>query len=94
MNDKSLKGERAAESGPVSRRELDRLRARREVPTPTLDYKFGEPSGSVMRKLDVVRARRAHEVESRLRTVEGRAESGFALAGVSGRAKRDFERTR
>lgn len=95
MNEKSFTTGRAANGGgPVSKRELERLRARRECPAPVLDYKLGQSTGNVMRKLDVIRARRAHHIDSRLREVEGRAETDFALAGMAGRAAREFERSR
>jgi hypothetical protein len=91
---KSFREGAADGGGPVSKPELDRLRARRESPAPLLDYRLGEPTGKVMRKLDVIRARRAHHIESRLRESEGRAETDFALAGVAGHAKREFDRSR
>lgn len=93
-DDKTFVGGAAGDGGPVSRRELDRLRERRERPAPVLEYRFGEPTANKTRKLDVIRARRAHHIEGRLREVGGRAESDFALAGVSGRAKREFDRSR
>ena len=80
--------------GPVSKRELDRLRARRDSPALVLEYRLGEPTRNVMRKLDVVRARRAHHVETRLRETDGQAEKDFLRAGLAGRAKHDFERSR
>jgi len=93
VSEKTVTTGRATDGGgPVSKRELERLRARRDSPAPVLEYKLGQSSGNVMRKLDVIRARRAHHIDSRLREVEGRAETDFALAGVSGRAKRDFGR--
>jgi hypothetical protein len=67
---------------------------RRESPAPTLDYKLGEPTSNVMRKLDVLRARRAHHIEGRLREADGRAENDFVFGGMAGRAKQDFDRSR
>jgi hypothetical protein len=93
-DDKSFGSGTAGDGGPVSKRELDRLRERRERPAPVLEYRFGEPTANKVRKLDVIRARRAHHIEGRLREIGGRAETDFALAGVSGRAKREFERSR
>lgn len=96
MNDKKLNGrpDGIAERGPVSKPELARLRARRESLAPVLEYKLGEPTVQRMRKIDVVRARRAHYVEDRLKSIDGQAETDFALDGISGRAKHDFERSR
>lgn len=95
MNEKSVTTGRAADGGgPVTKRELDRLRERRESPALVLDYKLGHSTGHVMRKLDVLRARRAHHIDSRLRDAEGRAETDFALAGMAGRAAHEFERSR
>lgn len=95
MNEKSFTTGGATDGGgPVSKRELDRLRARREVPALVLDYRFGQSTGSVMRKLDVIRARRAHHIEGRLREADGRAETDFALARVAGHAAREFDRSR
>lgn len=94
MKETKSSGKDRTDDGPVSRRELDRLRARRESPALVLDYKLGEPTGNVTRKLDVIRARRAHHIESRLRETDGRAETDFALAGLAGRARREFDRSR
>jgi hypothetical protein len=94
MKETKSPGTDRTDDGPVSKRELDRLRARRDSPAPVLEYKLGQSTGNVMRKLDVIRARRAYHVESRLRETEGRAETDFALAGIAGRARREFDRSR
>ena len=81
-------------NGPVSRSELERLRTRRGTPAPVLEYKLGEPTQPKLRRLDQLRSERERYVESRLREIEGHVENEFACAGMSGRAKFDFERSR
>jgi hypothetical protein len=95
MAERKSFAERAADGGgPVSKRELERLRVRRGDPAPVLEYAFGEPTKPKLRKLDLLREARARQIESRLRHAAGRAETDFALAGVAGRAAREFERSR
>lgn len=79
---------------PVSRKELEHLRTRHGVPAPVLEYQFGQPTQPKLRRLDQLRADRARYVESRLRNIDGHVTNEFACAGVTGRAKKDFERSR
>ncbi len=83
-----------AKDGPVSQRELERLRTRRGTPTPVLEYRLGEPTQPKQLKLDLLRGQRERHVESRLKNIDGHAESGFAFASIGGRAKVDFEKSR
>jgi hypothetical protein len=83
-----------AKEGPVSRRELDSLRVRRGNTAPVLEYGRGQPTQPKQRKLDLLRAERERYVESRLKDVDGHAETGFVFASLEGRAKVDFERSR
>lgn len=83
------------EAVPVSKRELDRLRERRESAAPTLEYDLGDGVRAGARKLDALRREsRAVFVEERLREADGRAETSFASAKTRGRAKHDFEKSR
>lgn len=91
---KSFAGGAAGDGGPVSKRELERLRIRRGDPAPVLEYGFGEGTKPKLRKLDLLREARARHIESRLRSIDGHVENEFACASVTGRAKHDFERSR
>ena len=88
-------GDGAARSGPVTRRELEQLQARRDQPAPAPECTLGGASSQRTRQLaEQRRAATEHYVESRLRRVDGRAEKEFTRAGLKDRAKKDFERSR
>jgi hypothetical protein len=88
-------GDGAAKSGPVTRRELEQLQARREQPAPAPECNLGGASSVRTRQIaEQRRAAKEHYIESRLRRVDGRAEEGFTRAGLKDRAKKDFERSR
>ncbi len=79
----------------VSRRELDRLRERRESVAPSLEYAPGSSVRREVRKIDELRRnQRAAFIEERLHVADGRAENDFASAKTRDRARYDFERSR
>ena len=84
-----------AEIGPVTKRELESLRAQQERPERTLDFTIGGTTEQIIHKFENERlAVRAAYVENRLDRVEGRATNDFALAKERGKAKHDFGRER
>lgn len=95
-NDKSLSNaEMVAQIGPVTRRELDHLRAQRARPAPALEYTMGGQTQAIVNEMEQERrAVRETYIESRLRRVDGRASNDFKLAAMRGQAKRDFDHSR
>jgi hypothetical protein len=80
-----------ASIGPVTRRELDTLRAERETPTRALQYDIGGSTEQIIKKFDE-ETRRVREsyVENRLERVAGRPSNDFARAELRGKATHDF----
>lgn len=88
--------ERTILDGPVTRRELDRIRKRlREPPVAELHFTPGgmmeQAIKSIQREDDAIRA---SFIDRSLKRMEGRVEKSFARTFVRGRARHDFERSR
>lgn len=84
-----------AAMGPVTKDELERLKAEREKPVRTLDFTIGGTVEQTVHSDEQARrtAREAY-IANRLERMRGRAENDFSKACVRGRAKDDFERSR
>lgn len=81
--------------GPVTKSELQQLRADREKPTPALELTIGGATERIIHKFEQERRTvREGYIENRLDRVEGLAANDFALARVRGKATHDFERER
>ena len=81
--------------GPVTKNELEQLRADREKPAPTLELTIGGATERIIRKFEQERRTvRESYIENRLDRMEGRAANDFSLARVRGKATHDFDRER
>ncbi len=81
--------------GPVTKHELETLRADREKPVPTLELTPGGTTQQIIHKFEQERRTvRESYIENRLERIEGRAANDFARAQVRGKATHDFERSR
>ena len=81
--------------GPVTRGELDHLRANRDKPTLVPEYTMGGVTEKIIHQFEQERrdVREAY-IANRLDRIEGRAANDFGLAKEKGRAKADFDRER
>lgn len=78
--------------GPVSKNELNQLRAARETAQPTLELTIGGATERIIHKFEQERRTvRESYIENRLERVDGRAVNDFALARLRGKATREFD---
>jgi hypothetical protein len=81
--------------GPVTKHELETLRADRDRPAPTLELTPGGTTQQIIHKFEQERRTiRESYIENRLGRMEGRAENDFSMAQMRGKATHDFERSR